>query len=202
MKRTGYILILRPDHPYTTKSGYVMEHRLVMEKYLKRYLDPREDVHHKNGNKQDNRIENLQVISHNDHMRLTNIIDMTGRTCSSCHSKDTEIQRNHRPHWYYSKIIRQLLCGHCYKKEVYKLRTKRSQSKMPNPVVLKLTQSHLNKIVAGRWRKYHKKIEGIECHLCRGPFSIGDEMACKRGRSSANRTYYHPSCARLIHLLD
>ena len=68
--------------------------------------------------------------------------------------------------------------------------------------VLKLTQTHLNKIVAGRLRKYHKKIEGLECHLCRVSFKIGDEVASKRGHSTAKRTYYHPSCARLIHLLD
>src|SRR5262245_48560685 len=51
-KRTasGYILLIAPkDHPNTDKRGYVMEHRLVMEGCLGRYLERWEEVHHRNG---------------------------------------------------------------------------------------------------------------------------------------------------------
>jgi len=65
--RGGYILIYSPNHPYRNNNNYVREHRLVMEKYLGRYLYPWETVHHINGIKDDNRIENLKLLPGNEH---------------------------------------------------------------------------------------------------------------------------------------
>ena len=59
----GYIGILIPEHPRAIKSGYVLEHRLVMEKHIGRYLESHEIVHHINGIKDDNRIENLELMA-------------------------------------------------------------------------------------------------------------------------------------------
>lgn len=55
---SGYILVYAPDHPGAFHKA-VLEHRLVMEKHLGRYLEPYEVVHHINHDKTDNRIENL-----------------------------------------------------------------------------------------------------------------------------------------------
>ena len=59
-KTNGYIMIYCPSHP-SIKSDYIFEHRLVMEKYLGRYLRSDEVVHHKNRIRDDNRIENLEL---------------------------------------------------------------------------------------------------------------------------------------------
>jgi hypothetical protein len=60
--RNGYIAILSPYHPFKRCDGYVFEHRLVMEKMIKRFLKPEECCHHINGIKTDNRIENLMLF--------------------------------------------------------------------------------------------------------------------------------------------
>lgn len=59
----GYILILKHEHPFNVR-GYVLEHRLKMEEKIDRYLEKWEVVHHINGIKDDNKIENLQLCSH------------------------------------------------------------------------------------------------------------------------------------------
>jgi hypothetical protein len=64
----GYYQIMSPFHPNRTKRGYVLEHRLVIEKIIGRYLRKGEFVHHINGIKSDNRAENLVLCqSHKDH---------------------------------------------------------------------------------------------------------------------------------------
>lgn len=69
--KDGYVLILNKEHPKAERNGcYIFEHVLVMEKHLNRYITDGEVVHHINGIKDDNRIENLQNMSLAEHIKL------------------------------------------------------------------------------------------------------------------------------------
>lgn len=75
----GYIRVLRPAHPNADHKGYVLEHRLVMAESLGRPLTTTEIVHHRNGQRHDNRLDNLVLLTRETHP--------TGHehvTCPSC----------------------------------------------------------------------------------------------------------------------
>lgn len=138
-KHKGYRLILRPNHPRANSNGYVPEHVLVMEAKLNRQLLADEDVHHINKNVQDNRPENLTVLTHgghtshhmkgNQHGRFR-AIDMNTRTCYYCGGL-TPLKQAAKPQfspyyqWY--KLNGQLACQKCYQRDLYHRNKKKIQ---------------------------------------------------------------------------
>lgn len=85
----GYILVRQINHPFVSKGDFIFLHRLLMEEYLKvnepdspylievegykgTFLNPECVVHHNDGDKLNNTIQNLKCMSRGDHTRLHN----------------------------------------------------------------------------------------------------------------------------------
>lgn len=88
--RYGYIAIRNLSHPFRNKGGFVLEHRLVAEKFLLTkdnsvciggimYLKPEYEVHHINFDRKDNRKENLIVLTHKQHKIIHNRLNPNKR---------------------------------------------------------------------------------------------------------------------------
>lgn len=88
----GYMLVRVPGHPMANWDNRVLEHRLVMSNHLGRPLLRTEIVHHINGVKTDNRIENLEILSLSEH--------------SKHHIKETQ------SNWVYLRD-KDIKCPHC-----------------------------------------------------------------------------------------
>lgn len=74
----GYYRIYFPDHPKSDSRGWILEHTLIMECFIGRWLKEEEVVHHKNGIKTDNRIENLQLMTRKEHSKYHRLQKLKG----------------------------------------------------------------------------------------------------------------------------
>jgi hypothetical protein len=95
----GYSLIFQPDHPRADSRGYVLEHILVFERETGIAVPDGCCIHHLNGIKDDNRIENLCMMTHGAHTVMHNVgkkhSDSTKKAISEKAKKRFSDKRNH-----------------------------------------------------------------------------------------------------------
>ena len=123
----GRVKIYVPLHPYSDFKGYVARARLVVEQYIGRFLEPWyiEQVHHINGDKMDDRFENLQIVSPTEHIIIHNTVDMSDRICNNpgCKYRDKEQRR------WIDNEDGTFTCHNCYMNLKYKkLRKSKKQA--------------------------------------------------------------------------
>jgi len=72
LRRDGYWKVYYPTHPNADRTGYVLEHRLVMSQQIGRPLTKAEEINHINHDRGDNRLENLEIVDRGTHARESN----------------------------------------------------------------------------------------------------------------------------------
>lgn len=101
----GYRLVKCPEHERADSHGYVLEHILVYEKAYGVKIPPGHCVHHLNGNKQDNRIENLCLMSNSEHTKHHHIgAKRTAETKRKLSQKSKERLKEPKNHPAYKEI--------------------------------------------------------------------------------------------------
>ena len=109
-----------PTHPNSSEWGYILTHVRVMSEHLGRPLKKGELVHHKDGNKKNNHISNLQIVTRSEHATIHmkwnkhGKKDLSKRICKLCNSKTTYLQKTGWELWY--KFEDGYICNKCKKK--------------------------------------------------------------------------------------
>ena len=110
VRKDGYIVVRNPKNPIK----YILEHRLIMSNHIGRELKTNEHVHHKNENKSDNRLDNLELLSHGEHTTLHHKKEPKDKSmllvkCGYCdiefykRNNQLKISKRHfcsKEHWY------------------------------------------------------------------------------------------------------
>lgn len=129
INQDGYVMVKRTEHPRANKRSYeLFEHIEVYEKTNNCCLLVWGNVHHIDGDKQNNDWINLRGMIKGAHMSMENLKDLNDRRCIKCGSSKTsmrtEVRCGKRPHWFKTRDGN-FQCDTCYHRELRERRSMR-----------------------------------------------------------------------------
>lgn len=148
----GYVVLTLPEHPFVTHpKGRIVEHRLVMAEHLARPLYPDETVHHKNGRRHDNRLENLEL-------------------CRQAR-QGTAHRRPHRERCRRAPALRtaqtrRLMAGVCLEPGCPRFATNRGRCPAHQTTHANGSRSGRDLVTHNRWAHAVKTRDGYRCRVC------------------------------------
>ena len=112
--KNGYQLITLPKHPFANSDGLVRLHRFVYELVYNCILLPWIEIHHKDGNKENNSISNIIPLSKIQHTIISSTKNMDNRICLLCNITQKERIGTNSRRWY--NYENGMICRKCYKR--------------------------------------------------------------------------------------
>ncbi len=115
--KDDYQFIRDIENIHADNNGYVPEHVKVFTEYNKCCMLKWGVVHHKDENRKNNNIDNLQGMTRANHMTIHKSLDMSNRTCVKCGTNTTYIRKDTgRPKWKRNPIDDGWYCCKCFMK--------------------------------------------------------------------------------------
>jgi hypothetical protein len=167
--RNNIIFVYAPNHPNKDVNNHVLKHRLIYEHYLsilmdeEIYLSKYYDVRHLNGDHSDNRLINLELISHSENRRNHMIKDMSKRFCRVCGKNKTCRQKNKSYFLWYGNEKEGWLCNNCYTNRLRLIKNKNTRK--IKCVFCRSDKSYVIK-KSGKLLWYGNEKDGRICRKC------------------------------------
>jgi hypothetical protein len=178
----GYIYFTDKEHPLAIgKAHVVYYHRHLMSVKISRWLEHHEHVHHKDGDRTNNSLDNLELLTHSAHMKKHRRKQILVKACKQCGLRFEAQKKN------------QIFCSNpCYKENCRKFKVSKSSLKQ---LVWQYTMTEIGKRFGISANAVKKRCEKFGIKRPPHGFFFKKENFCKKcNKSISCKRVYCPTC--------